>query len=84
MPEAFIVTIVEPVSRFEIDLEIPAQLPFSAFRAKLLEILKSLDPQRFSNWRTYRMLFERRVLSEADTLAKVGAFDGSRLIVERI
>ncbi|MCL2461981.1 MAG: EsaB/YukD family protein [Defluviitaleaceae bacterium] len=83
MPEYFIVTITNVGARFETDLEIPSRLPLRAFKGKLLEILKIMDGQTFGGWDDYRISFNNRVLYGSDTLASLGAFDGSRLAVER-
>jgi len=84
MPDAFIVTVTDSSGRFKTDLEIPSRLPFASFKGKLLEIMKIMDNNVFYNWSDYRLRFKNRVLSGGDTLASVGAFDGSRLIAERI
>ena len=84
MPDAFIVTISDAKGQFEADLEIPSSLPFSAFKAKLLEILKIMDDDIFGPWRDYRLRFNSQTFGSGDTLAAAGAFDGSRLIVERV
>ncbi len=84
MPEYFIVTLIDAEGRFETDLEIPSRLPFSDFKAKLLEILKIMGGRTFQNWSDYRLRFDTYALRGSDTLASVGAFDGSRLLAERI
>ncbi|MDR2355901.1 MAG: EsaB/YukD family protein [Clostridiales Family XIII bacterium] len=82
MPEYFIVTISD--GRFEIDLEIPSRLPFTAFKEKLLEILKNAGGHEFLNYRDYRLVFGNHSLRGGDTLASVGAFDGSLLSVRKV
>ena len=84
MPEYFIVTITDTDKRFETDLEIPSRLPFAEYKAKLLEILKIMDGYTFHAWHDYRLLFKNRALSGGDTLASAGAFDGSRLVADRV
>ena len=84
MPDAFIVTITDVSKKFEVDLEIPAHLPLSEYKGKLLEILKMMDSTVFRDWRDYRVIFNKRTMSGHDTLAALGAFDGSRLTVERV
>jgi uncharacterized ubiquitin-like protein YukD len=84
MPENFIVTVESASGGFEIDLEIPSMIPFSAFREKLLEILKVLDSYEFGSWNDYRLSYKNRALSADETLASAGAFDGSRLAVTRV
>ena len=84
MPETFIVTIADTKGRFEIDLEIPSVLPFSSFKPKLLEILKTIDGQIFGGWKDYKLIFNRRPFKDNDTMANLGAFDGSKLTVEQV
>ena len=84
MPETFIVTVMDSSGRFETDLEIPSRLPFIAFKAKLLEILRIIDGRAFGGWADYYLRFKSRALSDSDTLANVGAFDGSRLVAEKV
>ena len=84
MPETFIVTVLDPSGRFETDLEIPSRLPFIVFKAKLLEILKTMDSNAFGSWSDYFVRFNNYAFRDSDTLANVGAFDGSRLIAERV
>ena len=81
MPERFIVTIV--CGSFETDLEIPARLPFGEWRQKLLEILKLTDARQFIGWQGLALSFNGRALLESDSLAQVGAFDGSVLNASR-
>ncbi|MDR1205680.1 MAG: EsaB/YukD family protein [Peptococcaceae bacterium] len=83
-PEAFIVTVSNESGSFNADLEIPSRLPFAAYKAKLLEILKILGGREFQSWRGYSLQFKERLLDAEDTLAHVGAFDGSRLTVRRM
>ena len=84
MPDAFIVTIVDAAGHFELDLEIPSEMPIAMFKEKLLEILKIMDRRRFMDWNHFVLYFQGVALNDQDTLAKAGAFDGSRLTVERM
>ncbi|MDR1299497.1 MAG: EsaB/YukD family protein [Oscillospiraceae bacterium] len=81
MPEYFIVTVSD--GGFETDLEIPSGLPFSEFKGKLLEIMKILGAAGARSWGDHRLTFNGRPLRDSDTLASVGAFDGSLLIIAR-
>jgi len=79
MPERFIITVA--CGAFETDLEIPARLPFGEWRQKLLEIIKLADARQFMSWQGLALSFNGRALLESDSLASVGAFDGSTLTV---
>ena len=81
MPEAFIVTVTDSAGRFETDLEIPSTLVFSSFKSKLLEILRMMDGGVFGGLRDYSLLYNNHALLANDSLASIGAFDGSRLVV---
>jgi len=84
MPECFIVTIADLSGTFEVDLEIPATMPFSDFKSKLLEILKIMGSREFLGWRDYALQYKNRVFRPDETLALAGAFDGSHLFVAKI
>jgi hypothetical protein len=64
-----------------VDLEIPSELPFAEFKEQLLGILKFLGESEVRSGRDDRLLYKNRALAENETLARVGAFDGSRLVV---
>ncbi|MDR3354491.1 MAG: EsaB/YukD family protein [Synergistaceae bacterium] len=81
MPDSFIVTVAS--GRFEADLEIPSRLTFSDMKEKLLEILKMLGGKEFQDWHACSLLYRGRMLTDSETLASVGAFDGARLMAER-
>jgi len=83
MPENFIVTIYEKVSNAELDLEIPALLPFGEFKDKLLEILRALEPRAFAGWRNIGLVHNGVELLYEESLASVCAYDGSVLLVVR-
>ncbi|MDR2180686.1 MAG: EsaB/YukD family protein [Synergistaceae bacterium] len=83
MPDTSIVTIVGASASFEVDLEIPANLPFADFKEQLLGILKILDVHGYLDDEDYCLLYKNNVLAENETLASVGAFDGSRLVVTK-
>ncbi|GHS95056.1 hypothetical protein AGMMS50276_09320 [Synergistales bacterium] len=81
--DSFIVTLSvashSDVSIFEVDLEIPSHLPFSELKNKMLEILRILDNDKFSGCRDYRLEFKERAIANDETMARIGAFDGSVL-----
>jgi hypothetical protein len=81
MPDTSIVTIASASGGFEVDLEIPANLSFADFKKQLLGILKILDVHGYQGEEDYCLLYKNKVLAENETLASVGAFDGSRLVV---
>ena len=82
MPDSFIVTVVSEMGNFEADIEIPSRLTFGEMKGKLLEILKTLNEDKFRGWRGCSLRYKGRFIAEDKTLAAVGAFDGSKLIIE--
>jgi hypothetical protein len=84
VPDSFIVTVANEQWDFEADLEIPAFVSFAEFKDKLLEILKIIDGDKFRNWRDYCLRYKNHTLAGGDTLARVGAFDGSRLVAAKM
>ena len=84
MPESFIVTIANDSGSFQIDLEIPSGLVFAEMKEKLLEILRNVGEQDFFGWQDCALRYKNHILSGDETLADVGAFDGSRLAVVKI
>jgi hypothetical protein len=84
MPETFIVTVTNASGIFEVDLEIPSELPFAEFKEKLFGILKILGENELRSGEDYGLLYKNRVLAEDETLACAGAFDGSRLVAAKL
>ena len=78
-PELFLVTLKLEDGSFEVDMELPSQLPIGELRRRLLGILKTLREDELSGWQTCRIEYNNRILNDDDTLLKVGAFDGSKL-----
>ena len=64
---------------FEVDLEIPSRLTFAEFKGKLLEALPALDGNKLGGCRDYRLEFRESAIESDETLAHIGAFDGSIL-----
>jgi hypothetical protein len=81
--ETFIVTVANASGKFEVDLEIPSELPFADFREKLFDILKIMGESELRSGRDYCLFYKNRAIAEDETLAGVGAFDGSRLRATR-
>ncbi len=83
-PELFLVTVIFGNGVFNVDMELPSQLPVKDLSRRVLEILKSLYEGEFSNWNSCGFEFNNKILSDDDTLLKVGAFDGSKIfMIER-
>ena len=80
IPESFIVTVASISENFEIDMELPSNLAIKNLRVKLLDLLKSIDGERFLSWQRCRLRHKNNFLSDTDTLNSAGVFDGSRLV----
>ena len=83
-PELFLVTLMLVDGSFEIDMELPSQLPIGDLRRRLLDIIKTLHEDELSGWQTCRLEYNNRVLNDDDTLLKVGAFDGSKIYMVEV
>jgi hypothetical protein len=83
MLDAYIVTVMDETGTFEADLEIPSHISLDKWKDKILDILKILGGNQFLGWSGCEMIFKGRALSDNETLAQAGAFEGSRLIVVR-
>jgi hypothetical protein len=83
MHDAYIVTVMDETGAFETDLEIPSRIPLGNWKDKVMAILKMLDGNVFHGWGGCVVIFKGRPLSDDETLAQAGAFEGSRLVVAR-
>jgi hypothetical protein len=83
MFDAYIVTVANETGTVEADLEIPSWIPSGKWKEKALAILKMFDSDQFQGWDDCIIIFKGRLLSDDETLAQAGAFEGSRLIVIR-
>ena len=83
-PELFLVTLRLEDGSFEVDMELPSQLPIGDLRRRILEVLKTLYEDKLSGWQTCRLEYNNRILNDDDTLLKVGAFDGSKLYLMEV
>ena len=84
MPDNIIVTIQLLTLGYEFDLEIPTELTFGEFKPLLLDMLKQRSTNRhlFQNCRDLNLGFNGNSVSQYETPAQIGAFDGSRLTVD--
>ena len=80
-PETFIASITNEERSFEEDMELPAGMPASELSRQILMILKEIHDDIFSGWNSCRLEYNNVLLKDDDTLLKVSAFDGSRLVV---
>lgn len=80
-PELFILTVMSEDEEFETDMELPSEMPVSELCKQILAILKGVDSDKFGDIQKCSLEYNNRVLNDDDTLLKVGAFDGSRLIL---
>ena len=67
-PELFLVTVIFGNGVFNVDMELPSQLPVKDLSRRVLEILKSLYEGEFSGWNSCDFEFNNKILSDDDTL----------------
>lgn len=83
MPDSCIVTLASSGGQFEVDLDVPSETLFAELKDSLLLILKALGSPEFDDWRDMAVMYDGFEFADNDTLMKVGAFDGSVLIVSK-
>lgn len=80
-PEMFIVTVIFGSDNYETDMELPAELPVSELRRKLLDVLKYVYEGEFTGWKSCVLEYDYHILDDKETLMSAGVYDGSRLYV---
>ena len=80
-PEMFIVTVIFGSDNYETDMELPAELPVSELRRKLLDVLKYVYEGEFAGWKSCVLEYDYRILDDKETLMSAGVYDGSRIYV---
>lgn len=83
VPDSCIVTLMTCDGVFSLDLDVPSRIPLGELESHLLNILKTLGSPNFDDWKNFELSHNDVVLKGSDTLIKVGAFDGSILIVSK-
>ena len=68
------------------DMELPADIPIKALSPKLLIALKNIESKLFLGIEHIKIKFdaENRYLTDRETFASVGVWDGSIITVERV
>ena len=79
-PENVIVTLFVE-GGFSADYELPAGVELKQLSGMLLEVLRQQNSKMFSDWTDIALESKGYVLSETDTLASAGIWDGSILRV---
>lgn len=77
--DSVLVTVVLQEEGKELDMELPAFMPVRRLRGKLLEALRVLFPEYYQAVAEVTVSWKGRILSEEETLASAGIWDGSRL-----
>ena len=85
MISAVIVTVKIAGEQQQHDMELPVNVPIKELAPKLLKALKSIEHRLFMSVENIKIRYdkENRYLSDIETLASVGAWDGSVIIVEK-
>ena len=79
-----LVTVCLPVEGKALDMELPAFLPMSELRPKLLETLKSMEPHKYSGITEIDILLSGRRMTDESSLASCGAWDGATLEISEL
>lgn len=80
-PENILATIESLENKITLDLELPATLPVSELKIKILEVLKNFYAELFMNWEKFFLIYENKILSDNETLISSGIYDGSYVYI---
>ena len=81
IPERVLVSLQDRESGFQSDAELPSHMPASKLSVGLLRLLQSHEPGRYSGCTKLDIWIGDRKLSNDQTLASVGAWDGTVLAI---
>jgi len=86
MISAAIVTVKIAGATEQDDMELPADIPVKELAPKLLMALKNVEGRLFMGVERIKIKYdaENCYLSDVETLASVGVWDGSIITVERV
>ncbi len=79
--ETAIITLKTQDGQFEQDMELPVNLSIDLLTDKLMEVLLTIDWQRFSSIKDPVLVSGGRVLDRHQTLEMLGIWDGSIIII---
>ena len=61
------------------DMEIPLKIPVKELSVKLVETLREMDPDCFSEIQDIKISYNDKILNKDETLYQNGVWDGSRI-----
>ncbi len=79
IPEKVIVCLNDEVRGFARDAELPSRMPFEELRKGLLKLLRSKEPAYYAGCERLEISYEGVQVGDRQTLASIGAWEGSRL-----
>ena len=80
-PDLFLVTLEFADGTRELDMELPSEMPIGELAPRVLEVLKEYYKGELDNWKSCSFEYNSKLVDSPTTLLKLGAFDGSRLLV---
>lgn len=80
IPETFVVTVATQDGTISIDMSLPSWIPADELGPQILAILKILD-ERCGAWLGCLLYYRGHQIRGSQTLATVGAYDGSVIAV---
>lgn len=82
MEDKVIVTIVETVKGWEMDIEISSRIAMKELEPLLLEMLQNKYPSLFHGWKSISIFYKGYIIKPEETLEELGIWDGSRLEIK--
>ena len=82
IPETVLVCLIDERKNYKVDAELPSQMPGSELKTGLLRLLKKNEERLYLNSDSLIIRYNGSVLGDQETLASVGAWDGSELYLD--
>lgn len=79
IPQTVIVALEDQENGFSCDAELPSDMPAGELRTGLLRLLRSCEPRYYAGCDYLALNFNGLTIEEGQTLASVGAWEGSHL-----
>lgn len=84
IPEKVIVCLTDEEKKFSCDAELPTSMRVKDLRLGLFRLLSECEPNYYARCKGLRLSLNGEPLPDNQTLASVGAWDGTRLSIHAI